>query len=87
MELRFTGRELISALKTLGSIPHTSKKENLKLCPIKPTMPAAAFHLQEMDYTRKAILAAEDGQYIAILICCPRAANQKQTTFARLANL
>lgn len=65
MELRLTGRELISAFKTLGSIPHTSKKENLKLCPVKSTMPVAAFHLQEIDSALKAILAAEEGQDMA----------------------
>lgn len=65
MELRLTSRELISAFKTLGSIPHTSKKENLKLCPVKSTMPVAAFHLWEIDSALKAILAAEEGQDMA----------------------
>lgn len=48
-----------------SSIPQ--KKENLKLCLIKSTMPVAAFHLWEIDSTLKGILAAEEGQDMANL--------------------
>lgn len=56
----------IGACKTLGSIPHTSKK-NLKTMSnsINSAMPVAAFHLQEMDSPLKGILASEEGQNMA----------------------
>lgn len=59
------GRSLVYSRPWAQSSTPQKKKENLKLYPIKSTMPVAVFHLQEIDSTLKGILATEEGQDMA----------------------